>query len=351
MLFADSHHYLIEHGKNYWRFTDGVLDPKYPLEISDGFSNIPDDVDAAFALPANNYNDKEKVYFFKGSKYWQYEFKNQPSWEECLESTPSEIFTRYLRVQDDSLESFFELLFGSWEKKKIRPSYIRSDWRGVPINVDAVLPSRIYFPVQTRSSTRRNKRRKSRRRKNRKRRPSKKSSWYDDLFSLFDADDDDDVESDPDWLPPVSQPRCQPIQSVYFFKNDKYYRVNLQRKSVDMVYPRYPRSIGKPFLLILLLYVCAPSAPSSSFLTLSAPSTLPLCCFTFQLLADPSCSFLYIYRLLPPQIYGLLPPSPNLWAAAPKSKGCCPPKSMGCCPPPQIYGLLPPNLKAAAPEI
>lgn len=31
-----------------------------------GFDKIPDNVDAAFALPASNHHGKEKVYFFKG---------------------------------------------------------------------------------------------------------------------------------------------------------------------------------------------------------------------------------------------------------------------------------------------
>ncbi|XP_053313062.1 vitronectin [Spea bombifrons] len=235
-------------GKHYWRFTDGILDSGYPREISNGFHKIPDDIDAAFALPANNYQGKEKVYFFKGNRYWQYEFKNQPTWEECLETEPSELFTHYVRIQDNSLENLFELLFGIWKKSSTEgPRYISRDWKGVPSNLDAVLPSRIYVPRQTRSSLRRSKRRKSRRRNNR-RKSNRRTFDHDFLYSLFDDDDDDDEYSDPDWLPPENIPRCQPIQSVYFFKKDKYYRVNLQTKRVDKVSPRYPRPIGKYWL-------------------------------------------------------------------------------------------------------
>ncbi|KAM8976761.1 vitronectin [Pelodytes ibericus] len=239
-------------GSIYWRFTDGILDPQYPREISEGFTNIPDDIDAALALPANDHLDREKVYFFKGKKYWQYEFKQQPSWEECLQSSPSELFTQYVRVKDDSMENFFEGLFGTWRRSNTEgPWDISRHWKGVPSNVDAVLPSRIYIPKETRSSSRRYKKKNPRRRKSHKRRPSRSISWFDDILDdtigiLFD--DYDDEISDPDWLPPVSPPQCQAIQSAYFFKNDKYYRVNLQRKSVDKVYPRYPRSIGKYWL-------------------------------------------------------------------------------------------------------
>lgn len=44
-----------------------MLDDDYPREISVGFQNIPDYMDAAFALPAPRHNGKEKVYFFKGT--------------------------------------------------------------------------------------------------------------------------------------------------------------------------------------------------------------------------------------------------------------------------------------------
>ncbi|XP_077336722.1 vitronectin [Lithobates pipiens] len=228
-------------GTQYWRFSDGVVDSDYPRDIGVGFKNIPNDIDAAFALPANNYQGKEKAYFFKGRQYWQYEFTQQPTREECLGSSPSELFTRYAAMQDDSWEDIFSLLFGQlFTGNSAEPKSISRDWRGVPNGVDAVLPSRIYVPQQKQPALRRSKSRKSRRRKNRKRRPS----YYDfhDLYSF------DDYEDDPDWLPPESQPRCQPVQNVFFFKDDKYYRVNLQTKRVDYTYPPYPRSIAEYWL-------------------------------------------------------------------------------------------------------
>lgn len=234
-------------GTQYWRFSDGVLDEQYPRDIGVGFSGIPNDIDAAFALPANNYQGKERAYFFKGSQYWQYEFTQQPSRSECLGSSPSELFTQYAVLQDDSWEEIFRLLVGDWFTGSIaEPRYISRDWKGVPNGVDAVLPSRIYVPQQKKSELRRSKRRKSKRRKNRRRRPSWTDPFqYENIGDLFSYDD---YEEDPDWLPPDSQPKCQPVQSVYFFKNDKYYRVNLQTKRVDITYPRYPRSIAEYWL-------------------------------------------------------------------------------------------------------
>lgn len=43
------------------------MDSDYPRDIHVGFKNIPNDIDAAFALPANNYQGKERAYFFKGT--------------------------------------------------------------------------------------------------------------------------------------------------------------------------------------------------------------------------------------------------------------------------------------------
>uniref|UniRef100_UPI0037E93230 vitronectin a n=1 Tax=Semicossyphus pulcher TaxID=241346 RepID=UPI0037E93230 len=42
--------------------------------------------------------------------------------------------------------------------------------------------------------------------------------------------------------------RSLPIQSVYFFKGEKYYRVDLRTKRVDPAMPPYPRSIAKYWL-------------------------------------------------------------------------------------------------------
>lgn len=58
--------YDVTQGNKYWRFDGDVLDEGYPRDISVGFEKIPDDVDAAFAIPAPAYKKKEKVYFFKG---------------------------------------------------------------------------------------------------------------------------------------------------------------------------------------------------------------------------------------------------------------------------------------------
>lgn len=69
-------------GSLYWRFNDGTLDPKFPRNISEGFQGIPNDVDAAIALPAENYLTNERVYFFKGDGLL-------PAWAEIKPSLPN----------------------------------------------------------------------------------------------------------------------------------------------------------------------------------------------------------------------------------------------------------------------
>ena len=59
----------------YWRFDDGVLDEDYPRDITVGFTKIPDNIDAAFAMPAHSHHGKEKVYFFKGMDTSDFFFK------------------------------------------------------------------------------------------------------------------------------------------------------------------------------------------------------------------------------------------------------------------------------------
>uniref|UniRef100_H3ABB6 Vitronectin n=1 Tax=Latimeria chalumnae TaxID=7897 RepID=H3ABB6_LATCH len=245
-------------GKQYWRFDDGVLDKDYPRNISDGFSNIPDDVDAAFALPANNFNGKEKVYFFKGDQYWHYEFQQQPSHEDCEETSMSTVFEHYTLMQVDVWENIFNIMFGGSSRfSSTGPHMISRDWRGVPGSVDAAMAGRIYVAPKAPSSRRKPKKQKRKYPKSYKKKWGKRrsrashfnpmSEWdpmsYWDMTGDYKLDSDEDL----DWLfPSLSQ--CTPIQSVYFFKEDQYYRVNLQTKRVDFVIPQYPRSISKYWL-------------------------------------------------------------------------------------------------------
>ncbi|XP_070773929.1 vitronectin b [Enoplosus armatus] len=244
-------------GNKYWRFEGDVLDGDYPRDISIGFDGIPDDVDAAFAIPAPSHRGKEKAYFFKGDKYYQYEFKHQPSHEECVRmstSSPSVLFTRYTDLFcDQTWEDFFTELFGSsFSGHHAGPRFTSRDWQGIRPPVDAAMVGRVYLsPKPTPSSPP-----PARRRSSRRRRPSKKRGqprrpsrhmlfddlWgYDDWFDYSDYSDIFDEGTTQEY-------KSTPVQNVYFFKRDKYYRVDLQTKRVDSARPPYPRSIAKYWL-------------------------------------------------------------------------------------------------------
>ncbi|NXG66503.1 VTNC protein, partial [Hemiprocne comata] len=222
-------------GSQYWRFDDGVLDPEYPRNISEGFEGIPNNIDAAFALPAHSYHGNERVYFFKDKYYWSYDFAHQPTQADCEKTSPSAVFNHYAFMNRDSWEDIFEILFGGRTIGASSPRYISRDWRGVPSRLDAAMAGRIYV------ASHQPRRRKSRRQ--RKRYKNHRSLNLGFLGWLQNDSDSAGVEND--WL---SGSKCETLQSVYFFVGDKYYRVNLRTKRVDLVQPRYPRSIAQYWL-------------------------------------------------------------------------------------------------------
>ncbi|XP_010176396.1 vitronectin [Antrostomus carolinensis] len=223
-------------GSQYWRFDDGALDPGYPRNISEGFEGIPDSVDAAFALPAHSYNGNERVYFFKDKYYWSYDFTHQPTQADCEKSSPSVVFNHYAFMNRDSWEDIFQILFGGRKSKGwASRRYIGRDWRGVPSRLDAAMAGRIYVASQQ------PRRRKSRRQ--RKRYKSHRSLNFGFWSWLQNDSDSAGVESD--WL---SGSQCETLQSVYFFVGGESGAAGSRRDVVDLVQPRYPRSIAQYWL-------------------------------------------------------------------------------------------------------
>lgn len=294
-------------GNKYWRFDDGVLDEDYPRDISVGFDKIPDYVDAAFALPAPGHNGKEKVFFFKGDQYHVYEFIHQPSHEECIgmsETSPSTIFRRYTDVYYSNYESFFSQLFSDFPQHHDHHHFIDKDWKGLKSPVDAAMAGRIYVTplrftpdqswYQQYGQQWNQQYGYGRRRQNRspfwetmaergmnmgqdfaqrgmemgmrlaERRMEMEERLGRDWTRAWDQDRDQDRRRDRynsnnrgnydsrdnrgNSGPWDFVQRTQPIQTVYFFKADKYYRVDLRSKRVDPAMPPYPRSIAKYWL-------------------------------------------------------------------------------------------------------
>lgn len=54
-------------GDQYWRTSGTSVDCGYPIQISDGWPGLPNNIDAAVLWGGNS-----KGYFFKGTKYWRY---------------------------------------------------------------------------------------------------------------------------------------------------------------------------------------------------------------------------------------------------------------------------------------
>ncbi|XP_027002971.1 vitronectin a [Tachysurus fulvidraco] len=301
-------------GSKYWRFDNGVLDEDFPRDISVGFETIPEYLDAAFAIPAHNHNGKEKVYFFKGDRYYQYEFKHQPSHKECIQMSrifPSALFRRYTDLYYDRWAEHFSQLFSGFESQQSTNQFISKDWIGIKSPVDAVLPGRLYVSP-------RYLQRPSRRRQDQLGGQHRSQQWNQQLNQQWNQDWNqqeeklwnyqwDQQRSQQQWGSRRRQYRSplwdtmvvergvsigqefsqdnwkdqdrrrngnqqqndneydyrfnpsedatfnrirwsRPLQSVYFFKGDQYYRFNLQTKRVDFAIPSYPRPIGKYWL-------------------------------------------------------------------------------------------------------
>uniref|UniRef100_A0A665UT62 Vitronectin a n=1 Tax=Echeneis naucrates TaxID=173247 RepID=A0A665UT62_ECHNA len=275
-------------GTKYWRFDDGMLDGDYPRDINVGFEKIPDHVDAAFALPAPGHHGKERVYFFKGDQYYIYEFLHQPSHEECIrmsEGTPPTLFRRYTDIYHNNYEHFFSELFSDLPQHHDKHHFINRDWKGLRSPVDAAMAGRIYVPPW-RVLPRHNgyvpderwgqqygqqygqqwgRRRQSRspfwgsiaergmnmgqglrfgRDWERRWDRDWDRDWRRDRYRQNNRGNYDSRNGRSYW----ERQRGVPIQSVYFFKGDQYYRVNLSTKSVDPAVPPYPRSIARYWL-------------------------------------------------------------------------------------------------------
>lgn len=300
-------------GSKYWRFDNGVLDADYPREINVGFDNIPDHLDAAFALPAPGHNGREKVYFFKADQYHTYEFLHQPSHEECIamsQTSPSMLFRRYADMYYNQYESFLSDLFSGLPEHHDKHHFIERDWKGLKAPVDAVMTGRMYVPPW-RSTRPRNdyrydqqwnqqyqqygqqwdqmyRQQWGRRRQNRSpfwesmaergmnmgqdfaqrgmdmglRLAEKRMEMEERLGRDWDRRWDQDRDQDRRWDRYNQNNRGNydsrqdrrywdslqshlPIQTVYFFKGEKYFRVDLKTKRVDPAIPPYPRSIAK----------------------------------------------------------------------------------------------------------
>ncbi|KAG7269401.1 hypothetical protein CRUP_015439 [Coryphaenoides rupestris] len=204
------------------------------------------------------------IYAFRGDQYHQYEFKHQPSHKECVtmtQSSPSMMFTHYINLYYDQLleELFAQLFEGHFHGQNRGPRSISRDWLGIKPPIDAAIVGRLYSvprPQQLppRPVQRGGEGSSASGGAGGAAREAVKAAHSHTIWRTSSASDySEDYGGDDDYnhngaTHAVPGLASVPVQSVYFFKSDKYYRLNLETKRVERVTPRYPRSIAKYWL-------------------------------------------------------------------------------------------------------
>ncbi|KAK5868576.1 hypothetical protein PBY51_009576 [Eleginops maclovinus] len=227
------------------------------------------------------------------------------------ESSPSIMFRRYTDVYYNNYERVFSELFSSLPQHHDKHHFIDKDWKGLKSPVDAVMAGRMYVPP-VRPAQRRNYYQPEQQwnQQNQQygqnyqqygqqygqqwghRRQSRSPYWGSTADGMnmgqgfadrgmdmglrlaergiemeerlgrnwnrrWDQDWDQDRRrggnrqnnrGNQDSRNVGSVSRSLPIQSVYFFRGESYYRVDLKTKRVDPASPPYPRSIAKFWL-------------------------------------------------------------------------------------------------------
>ncbi|MEE8057486.1 MAG: hemopexin repeat-containing protein [Pseudomonadales bacterium] len=147
---TDSNRMYFFKGSQYYRFnwSENTVDPNYPTSISSGWPGVPNDIDAAVNHPISS----NITYFFKGSQYYRF------NWEKnkVEDGYPANISNNWLGVPDDldavilhpSSDNVLYFFKGdqyyryNWTKDKVEsgyPSSISSGWLGVPDNIDGAV--------------------------------------------------------------------------------------------------------------------------------------------------------------------------------------------------------------------
>lgn len=84
--------FIFTQGSNYWRYIGKQVDGEYPKDISEGFTGIPDNVDAATVWTGNG-----KIYFYKGTKFWRFDPTQRPP----VKSTYPKLMSNWEGIPDN----------------------------------------------------------------------------------------------------------------------------------------------------------------------------------------------------------------------------------------------------------
>ncbi|XP_069766887.1 vitronectin a isoform X1 [Narcine bancroftii] len=284
-------------GKLYWRFNNGILESNFPKPILEGFPGIPSHLNAALALPASDINGKERIYFFKGTNYWEYVFFNQPSHNICATTSIS----ISIPLERYTMAKYMDVPFFRSTQRDITsgPFSISQDWVGLPPHVDSAMIGKLFVTRQyiheqsdkhgrrrgtqhgrrrgtqhgrrrgtqhgrrrgtqhgRRRGTQHGRRRGTQHGRRRgtqhgRRRGTQHGRRRGTQHGRRRGTQHGRRRQDHNplhWRPLSSWERDDfilvPTQNVYFFVRDKYYCVDFITKQVAFVWPPYPRSIAK----------------------------------------------------------------------------------------------------------
>uniref|UniRef100_A0A8C1PNU1 Vitronectin a n=1 Tax=Cyprinus carpio TaxID=7962 RepID=A0A8C1PNU1_CYPCA len=229
-------------GKKYWRFEDGDLRRYQTIWM------LP----LPFLLTA--IMAKRRFIFFKGDQYYQYEFKHQPSHEECIQMSlrsPSALFRRYTNIYYDRWVEHFNQLFGGGNTFLEELShhnghhFINKDWTGIKSPLDAVLAGRLYITPRWRQD-------RYRQDWDQQWGQQYTQQWDQRYWQQWDHQWGSRRRQNrsPYWETMAERGISIGREFAQRFGQDRhmYYRVNLRTKRVDYANSPYPRPIGKYWL-------------------------------------------------------------------------------------------------------
>uniref|UniRef100_A0A8C1PJ82 Vitronectin a n=1 Tax=Cyprinus carpio TaxID=7962 RepID=A0A8C1PJ82_CYPCA len=217
-------------GKKYWRFEDGVDLRRYQT-----IWMLP----LPFLLTA--IMAKRRFIFFKGDQYYQYEFKHQPSHEECIQMSlrsPSALFRRYTNIYYDRWVEHFNHHHNGHH-------FINKDWTGIKSPLDAVLAGRLYITPRWRQD-------RYRQDWDQQWGQQYTQQWDQRYWQQWDHQWGSRRRQNrsPYWETMAERGISIGREFAQRFGQDRhmYYRVNLRTKRVDYANSPYPRPIGKYWL-------------------------------------------------------------------------------------------------------
>ncbi|MBF0611048.1 MAG: hypothetical protein G8345_04780 [Magnetococcales bacterium] len=143
------------HNNRYSRYSASTMrmDPGYPKAIASGWPGIPDNLDAATYAGYSNSSRNNKMYLFKGRVYWRWDLSTDTmdegypkainaGWPGLPDNLDAAVYGGYSNSGRNNKLYFFKGgSYWRWdiERDRLDPGYpqtIRAGWQGLPDNLD-----------------------------------------------------------------------------------------------------------------------------------------------------------------------------------------------------------------------